>query len=73
MKPRIVPPLTQADIDRPNGFHFDPELMPPRKPVLAVYGPSRTYWPLVFWFAWGCAIVLFGAWLYKQALSWWVS
>ncbi len=65
MKPRTVPPLTQADIDRPNRFRFDPELMPPRKPVLAVYGPSRTYWPLAFWFAYGAAITALVCWLVR--------
>ncbi len=54
MKP--TPPLTQADIDRPTE---------PRKPVLAVYGPSRTYWPLVFWFAYGAAITALVCWLVR--------
>ncbi len=96
MKPRSVPPLTQADIDRPNfipevgrhlpreakcgycgsymdgqswnnypGFAVHTDREDCRKPVLAVYGPQRTYWPFVFWFVWCCAITALACWLVR--------
>ncbi len=56
---KLVPPLTQAEIDRPTE---------PRRPILAVTRVRRSYWGAAFWCGYIAVCLALAWWVGTQLI-----